>query len=83
MKKLTVTLQVELEVPDHWQLVSHPSGIDVVQVGDQYIDFDIAPLTTDSLDPDAEWSDNDQVMVGEVLDAIVGMDSNIELDTVQ
>lgn len=83
MKSLVVSLRVELEVPDSWQLVEHPSGMQVIKVGDQFVDFDIAPLSTDSLSPDAEWSDNDQDLVGEVLDAIVGLDSSLELGSQQ
>lgn len=83
MKSLTVTIHAELEVPDHWQLVEHPSGIQVLKVGDQFVDFDLAPLTTASLDADAEWSDHDQDLVGEIIDTIVGLDSTLEMGTQQ
>ena len=79
MKNLTVTIRAELEVPDNWELVEHPSGMQVIRIGDHFVDFDLAPLTTKSTSPDAEWSDVDQDLVEEVLDAIVGMDSTLEL----
>lgn len=79
MKSLTVTIHAELEVPDDWQLVEHPSGMQVLRIGDRYVDFDLAPLATTSDEPDAEWSDVDQDLVEEVLDAIVGMDTTLEL----
>lgn len=79
MKSLTVTIRAELEVPDNWELVEHPSGMQVLRIGDRYVDFDLAPLATTSDEPDAEWSDVDQDLVEEVLDAIVGMDSSLEL----
>ncbi|MBK6638391.1 MAG: hypothetical protein IPH08_11940 [Rhodocyclaceae bacterium] len=79
MKNLSVTIRAELEVPDHWELVEHPSGMQVIRIGDHFVDFDLAPLTTTSDSPDAEWSDVDQDLVEEVLDAIAGMDSSLEL----
>lgn len=59
MKNLTVLIRAELEIPDEWELVDHPSGMQVLKIGDQFVDFDIAPLATRSTDPDAEWSDAD------------------------
>jgi hypothetical protein len=46
MKNLTVLIRAELEVPDDWELVEHPSGIQVLKIGDEFIDFDLAPLST-------------------------------------
>jgi hypothetical protein len=56
MKHLTVAIRAELEVPDDWELVDHPSGMQVLKIGDNYVDCDLAPLATTSDDPDAEWS---------------------------
>lgn len=81
MKSLTVLIRAELEIPDDWELVDHPSGMQVLKIGDQFVDFDIAPLTTKSSSPDAEWSDAEVVTVGKVLDAIVGIDAELELQT--
>lgn len=83
MKNLTVLIRAELEVPDDWELVEHPSGMQVLKVGDHYVDFDIAPLTTQSEKPDAEWSDMDSDVVGSVLDAVVGLDAELEIGTSQ
>ncbi len=81
MKKLIVTIQAELEVPDDWELARHPSGISVLKIGDNFVDFDLAPLATTSSDPDAEWSDANVEVVGQVLDAIVGLDADLEFIT--
>ena len=81
MKKLVVKIQAELEVPDDWELVRHPSGITVLKIGDAFVDFDLAPLATTSDDPDAEWSDADAEVVGEVLDAVTGLDTDLEFIT--
>ena len=37
MKKLVVNIHAELEVPDDWELVRHPSGISVLKVGDRFV----------------------------------------------
>ncbi len=78
MKTLTVNIRAELEVPDDWELVEHPSGMLVLKIGDQFVDFDIAPLSTRSEDPEAEWSDEDTRLVGQVLDTVVGIDVELE-----
>lgn len=80
MKRLNVVIHAELEVPDDWELVEHPSGAQVLKIGDQFVDFDIAPLATRSDDPDAEWSDEDVDIVGTVLDAVTGLDTDMELN---
>jgi hypothetical protein len=79
MKTLTVVIRAELEVPDDWELVEHPSGMEVLKIGDQFVDFDIAPLATQSTAEDAEWSDSDSDVIGDVLDAVVGIDVEVEL----
>lgn len=83
MKNLTVLIRAELEVPDDWELVEHPSGMQVLKIGDQFVDFDIAPLTTSSEDPEAEWSDTSIEVINEVLDAVVGLDAELEIGTSQ
>ncbi|MBK6631904.1 MAG: hypothetical protein IPG33_13305 [Betaproteobacteria bacterium] len=81
MKKLVVTIVAELEVPDDWELARHPSGISVLKIGDRFVDFDLTPLATTSSDPDAEWSDADVEVVGKVLDAVTGLDVDLEFIT--
>ena len=82
MKTLIVTIRAELEVPDDWDLVEHPSGIQALKIGDEFVDFDIAPLATTSTDPEAEWSDVESEIVQEVLDAVVGLEADLEIVTV-
>jgi len=79
MKALAVLIRAELEIPDDWELVEHPSGMQVLKAGDQFVDFDIAPLVTRSTDPDAEWSDADSELVGTVLDSVVGVEVDLEV----
>lgn len=80
MKILTVQIRAELEVPDNWVLAEHPSGIQVLKVGDDYVDFDLAPMTTQSNDPEAEWTDVNADIVQTVLDSVTGMDVELVLD---
>lgn len=80
MKTLIVRIHAEIEVPDHYEIFEHPSGIQVLKVGDSYVDFDIAPLVTRSLDPEAVWSDEDQSLSAELLDAMTGIETELEVD---
>lgn len=82
MKTLIVSIRAELEVPDDWELVEHPSGIQALKIGDEFVDFDIAPLATTSIDPEAEWSDIESQVVQEVLDTVVGLEADLEFVTV-
>lgn len=79
MKTLTVHLTAELQVPDDWTLADHASGVTVLKVGDQFIDFDITPLSTREDDPEALWSDDDQTLTSQVLDCVTELDTDIEI----
>ena len=81
MKNLTVTIRAELHVPDDWELVEHPSGITTLKIGDQFVDFDLAPLATRSLEPDADWSDEDTDLVDTILDSVIALDAEMEVST--
>lgn len=81
MKTLNVVIHAELEIPDDWELVEHRSGALVLKIGDHFVDFDITPLATKSDEADAEWSDSDASIVNEVLDTVVGLDTELEINT--
>ena len=83
MKKLSLVLTAELEIPDDWELVEHPSGIWVLKVGGRFVDFDITPLVTVSNAPDATWSDEDEEFTEEILDMVTGLDSQMEISYLQ
>jgi len=83
MKKLSLVLHAELEIPDDWELVEHSSGIFVLKVGDRFVDFDITPLVTASTAPDATWSDEDEKFTNEILDMVRGLDSEMEITYLQ
>lgn len=83
MKNLTILIRAELEVPDDWSLAEHASGMQVLKIGDQFVDFDLAPLTTSVDSPDAEWTDRNADLVDEILDAVVGVDVELEIGCCQ
>ena len=83
MKKLPLSLQAELEIPDNWELVEHSTGVFVLKVGDQFVDFDITPLVTASDEVDATWSDEDEDFTEEILDMVTGLDSRMEISYLQ
>lgn len=82
MKRVSIHVHAELEVPDDWELAEH-SGAMVLKVGDRFVDFDITPLATTSSEPDATWTDEDQPFTDAILDMVTGVDSEIEITYLQ
>lgn len=79
MKKLHVKITAEMDIPDDWEVVEHPAGIQVLKIGDQFVDIDIAPIATASLDENATWTDKDEALINRVLDALTEMDSELTI----
>jgi hypothetical protein len=79
MKKLHVKIIAEMDIPDDWEVVEHPAGIQVLKIGDKYVDIDIAPVATTSLDENATWTDEDAALINRVLDALTEMDSELTI----
>lgn len=77
MKKLTVRIHAELEIPNDWEIVELESGVQVLKIGEKYVDFDIAPLATSSSEPDATWTDEDEALTERILDAVTGLDTEL------
>lgn len=58
MKKLQVTIQVSMSVPDDWELSTTSEGTQVVKMADgQYLDLAIEPLF--ATDPEDTWISTD------------------------
>lgn len=69
MKKLNVTIQLEMSVPDDWELVETSEGTPVLKLPDgQYMDIAIEPLF--ATDPEDMWRSTDDESV---LDEVLGM----------
>lgn len=58
MKKLQVTIQVSMSVPDDWELSTTSEGTQVVKMADgQYLDLAVEPLF--ATDPEDTWISTD------------------------
>ena len=58
MKKLNVTIQLEMSVPDDWELVETSEGTPVVKMANgQFLDLAIEPLF--ATDPEQTWRSTD------------------------
>jgi len=79
MKKLHVKIIAEMNIPDDWEIVEHPAGIQVLKIGDKFVDIDIAPVATASFDENATWTDEDEALINRVLDALTEMDSELTI----
>lgn len=81
MKKLKVTITLELSVPDDWELVETSEGGQVVKLpNNQFLDIAIEPLFAS--DPEETWrsSEDDDVLDG-FLDMIESEDVAYEFVT--
>ena len=74
MKKLNVTIQLQLSVPDDWELIETSEGTPVIQLPSQngvgrFMDIAIEPLF--ATDPEDTWSStlNDDEL-NDVLDMV-------------
>jgi len=70
MKKLNVTIQLEMTVPDDWQLVETSEGTPVIQMADnKFLDLAIEPLFAN--DPEDMWSSSEnEDELNEVLEMV-------------
>jgi hypothetical protein len=57
MRKLLVTIQLELDIPNNWELVEHPDKVQAIKMDDgQYMHMSFLPMLTRDFIEDAEWS---------------------------
>ena len=70
MKKLHVTIQLEMSVPDDWTLVETSEGTPVIQLPNgQFMDMAIEPLF--ATDPEDTWSSTDsEDELNDILDMV-------------
>lgn len=81
MKKLNVTIQLEMSVPDDWELVQTSEGGQVVKLPDgQFLDLAIEPLFAS--DPEETWSStDDEDLLGDIFDMVQSEDVAYEFAT--
>jgi hypothetical protein len=70
MKKLNVTIKLEMSVPDDWELVETSEGTPVLKLADgQFLDIAIEPLFAS--DPEETWSSTeDEGVLNDILDMV-------------
>ncbi len=70
MKKLQVTITLEMSVPDDWELVQTSQGGQIVKLpNEQFLDLAIEPLFTS--DPEDTWSTtDDENVLNDILDMV-------------
>lgn len=81
MKKLNITIKLEMTVPDDWELVQTSEGGQVIKLPDnQFMDMAIEPLF--ATNPEETWSstENDDVL-NDILDMVESEDVTYEFVT--
>jgi hypothetical protein len=70
MKKLLVTMTLEMSVPDDWQLVPTSGGGSVIAMPDgQFLDLTFEPML--ATDPEDTWSStDDEQVLNDLLDFV-------------
>ncbi|MCM2341592.1 hypothetical protein [Rhodoferax sp.] len=70
MKKLNVTIKLEMSVPDDWELVKTSEGGHVLKLpNNQFLDIAIEPLFAS--DPEETWaSTEDDDVLNDLLDMV-------------
>jgi hypothetical protein len=70
MKKLHVTITLEMSVPDDWELSTTSEGNQVLKLPDnQFMDIAIEPLFTS--DPEETWSSTEsEDVLNDILDMV-------------
>ncbi len=70
MKKLQVTITLEMSVPDDWELVETSEGGQVLKLPNaQFMDLTIEPLF--ATDPEETWSStDDENVLNDILDMV-------------
>jgi hypothetical protein len=70
MKKLNITISLEMLVPDDWELAETSEGTPVLKLPDgQFMDMAIEPLF--ATDPEETWSSTDsEDTLNDILDMV-------------
>lgn len=81
MQRLKVSIQLDMEIPDDWELVDHPDGVPVLAIGDgQYMYMSFLPMFTRQIEPESEWtSECSDEFAQEVVDMVQGEDVEMKL----
>lgn len=83
MKKLLVTVQVELDIPDTWNLVEHPDEVQAIKIDDgRYMYMSFLPMFTSDPKEGAEWSSEcSDEFTNKLLDMVADEEVLMKLET--
>lgn len=79
MKNVVVTIKLEMEVPDDWELTKTSDGIDILSMGNgQYLDLTFEPMVTDDIE--GSWTNEvDEGFMDALMDMVVSEDVTYKL----
>ena len=81
MKRLSVNITLELEVPDDWEIRGTSEGTDILRIGQgQFMDLTFEPLL--ATDPEGTWTDSaDDIFIEQLLDMVASEDVTYRLES--
>ena len=81
MKKLQVTITLDMDIPEDWTLQDHPDGVPVLAVGDgNYMYMSFLPMFTKELEPESNWtSECSDKFADEVVEMVQGEDVTMKI----
>ena len=81
MKKLTVTMTLEMTVPDGWTLHTTSEGTDVLRLPDgTYLDLTFEPMQAEN--PEEHWaSPDDETLLDEMMEMVDSEEVTYTLET--
>jgi hypothetical protein len=81
MKKLQVTITLDMDIPEEWTMVDHPDGVPVLDIGDgRYMYMSFLPMFTRELDPESNWtSECSTEFSEEVLEMVQGEEVEMKI----
>lgn len=81
MKKLQVSITLDMDIPEDWTLLEHADGVPVLNIGDgRYMYMSFLPMFTNGLEPESEWSSEcSDKFSDEIVDMVKGEDVKMEV----
>ncbi len=81
MKKLQVTITLDMDIPEDWMLLDHPDGVPVLAVGDgSYMYMSFLPMFTKELEPESNWtSECSDKFSDEIVEMVQGEDVKMKV----
>lgn len=82
MKKLQVTITLDMDIPEEWNLIDHPDGVPVLTVeSGRYMYMSFLPMFTNGLEAESDWNSECSVNFAEKVVEMV-QDEKVEMKIV-